>query len=152
MAHRDMRSTSPTEARNPFFPSSITSGSPPTLVAIAGTSHAIASSAARPKDSSWLGKSMRSEIASFSCTLSCLPRKLTRFSSPRRRTCHSAAERSGPSPIIINRAGTSFCTRSKISITSPIRFTGRKFDRWTSIFSSGSANMERSALMSLGRR
>ena len=56
---------------------------------------------------------------------------------------HSARERSGPSPIISSRAGTFCCTRSKISITSGMRFTGRKFDRCTRIFSSALAYSER---------
>ena len=45
---------------------------------------------------------------------------------------HSATERSGPSPISSNFDGTCLRTRSKISITSETRFTGRKFERCTS--------------------
>ena len=44
---------------------------------------------------------------------------------------HSACERSGPSPISSSFDGIFLRTRSKISITSVSRFTGRKFDRCT---------------------
>ena len=44
----------------PVTPSWISSGTPPTLVPMVGTSQAIASSAASPKDSSSLGISIRS--------------------------------------------------------------------------------------------
>src|SRR5262249_48067195 len=60
IAYRAMVSTSPTSARKPLLPCSITSGIPPTRVAIGTTSHAIASSAASPNDSSSLGCSMMS--------------------------------------------------------------------------------------------
>src|SRR5205814_8827103 len=43
--------TSPGGARKPVFPSSTTSGMPPAALAMTGTAHAIASSAARPNDS-----------------------------------------------------------------------------------------------------
>src|SRR3989454_4954956 len=46
-----MASTSPFGVRKPVSPWTTTSGRPPTAVAMTGTAHAIASSAARPNDS-----------------------------------------------------------------------------------------------------
>src|SRR5581483_8179376 len=53
---------------------------------------------------------------------------------------HSAWERSGPSPISRSFDGICLRTRSKISITSVRRLTGRKFDKCTRIFSFSLAN------------
>ena len=50
-ARRPIASTEPTGSRSPLTPSSITSGSPPALLATTGAPQAIASSAARPNDS-----------------------------------------------------------------------------------------------------
>ena len=47
------------------MPSSMSSETPPTRVAIAGTLQAIASRAARAKDSIWLGMIMRSAAEKF---------------------------------------------------------------------------------------
>src|SRR5258706_16462050 len=58
---------------------------------------------------------------------------------------HSATERSGPSPISSSFEGICLRTRSKISITSERRFTGRKFERCTSNFSPLAAYSERSS-------
>jgi hypothetical protein len=55
-----MASTSPTLNSRPVTPSSISSGTPPTRVAMEGTLQAMASSAARPKDSNSLG--IRSKV------------------------------------------------------------------------------------------
>src|SRR5215813_1789571 len=99
MASLAMVFTSPTSARNPVLPCSITSGTPPTAVPTAGTSQAMASRAARPKDSISLGTSIRSAIESFSLTRSTLPRNSTFLRSPFLLTSHSARERSGPSPM-----------------------------------------------------
>jgi len=63
-----MVSTSPTSARNPLTPCSITSGTPPVRVATGTTSQAIPSNAASPNDSSSLGINITSESASFSRT------------------------------------------------------------------------------------
>ena len=95
-----------------------------------------ASSAARPKDSISLGTSMRSAMESFSFTRSTLPRNSTCLRRPFCPTSHSARERQGPSPISSSREGITFCTRSKISITSQIRLTGRKLETCTRMRSS----------------
>src|ERR1700679_3419285 len=115
MAPAAIPSTSPTSKSRPLacpplgpsllVPSSISSGTPPTRVAMAGTQQAMASSAARPKDSSSEGMSMRSERARSSLTFSCLPTKSTRSATPRRMARNSAAGRAGPSPIMSGRAG-----------------------------------------------
>ena len=78
IAAADMESMSPTSKRRPLWPSSISSGTPPTRVPIVGTLHAMASSAARPNDSISLGISIRSASGSSSLTLSCLPIKWMR--------------------------------------------------------------------------
>ena len=78
MAAAAMASMSPTGKSRPLTPSSMSSGTPPTRVAMAGTLQAMASRAARPKDSISLGMSMRSARGSSSLTLSCLPRKWMR--------------------------------------------------------------------------
>ncbi len=77
-----MAATSPTAKSPAVTPSSISSGTPPTRVAMVGTLQAMASSAARPKDSSSLGMSIRSATGNNSCTRSCLPRNWTRFEDP----------------------------------------------------------------------
>src|SRR5258708_6805198 len=55
------------------------------------------------------------------------------------------AQRPGPSPISSSFEGICLRTRSKISITSERRFTGRKFERCTSNFSPLAAYSERSS-------
>ena len=59
--------------------------------------------------------------------------------SPSRRPRAWADERSGPSPTMSSTASTSRVTRSKIRTTSMIRFTGRKFEMWSSTFWPGAA-------------
>ena len=56
-------SVSPRVNNIPDLPSSMTSGKPPTRLAATGTLQAIASRAASPKDSCWLGSSIRWEEA-----------------------------------------------------------------------------------------
>ena len=92
--------------RNPVTPCWITSGSPPTADATTGTSHAIASSAARPKLSCADGSRNRSATESSATMSSCSPRNSASPISPAdvNRSCARCA--SGPSPTSSSRAFT----------------------------------------------
>ena len=89
----------------PVTPSSMISGRPPTFDATTGTSHAIASSAARPKLSCADGSRNRSATDSHGTRSCCSPAKTTRRCRPvlarRAARCRRAT---GPSPMSTNRA------------------------------------------------
>ena len=71
----------------------------------------------------------------MSSICSCLPTKLTSFAMPKCLAKSSATGRSGPSPTIINFAGTSFFTAAKTFITSSTLFTFLKLLACNNIFS-----------------
>ena len=96
-----------------------------------GTPHAIASSAARPNDSESEGRSITFATGSTVSTAATFPRKVADPSNPSWRARRSAADRSGPSPIIRRRAGVLRRIRSKAFNTSGTLLTGRKFETWT---------------------
>src|SRR5947199_234334 len=110
-----------------------------------GTPHAIASSAASPKDSLCDGSRNRSAQRRMSPTSSTFPKKRTSLASPSRSTSVWAPSRSGPSPTRTSVAGTARRTPAKTRITSAIRLTGRKFETWTRILWSAGAKRWRRA-------
>ena len=126
--------------RNPVTPFSITSGRPPTRDAMTGTSHAIASSAARPKLSVADGSRNTSDADRSERTSSCSPTARTSPATPRSRASSRPCGRSGPSPTSTSVAGTDRRIRANTSTRAGIRFTGRKFDTWiTTAWPSGAS-------------
>ena len=117
----------------PVTPSLMISGRPPTFDAITGTSHAMASSAARPKLSCVDGSRNRSATDSQRTGSCSSPTKRhVVCQAHTRRTRRSMRRRSGPSPISSSRA-RQLAARSgrNTSSTTSTRLTGRKFDMWT---------------------
>ena len=137
-AERAMPSRSSGAWRKPFSSSLMTSGSPPTRDAITGTSQAIASSAARPKLSCADGSRNTSEMESSGTTWSCSPTKLDVVGDAQRPR-RAAPPRPCPGhhrPSAGGRGTRGGCGRTRPP-TAATRFTGRKFDTWITIFSSG---------------
>jgi len=107
---------------NPFTPSSMISGFPPTLVATTGSPAAIDSRSefGNPSDSE--GRTERSQQAKSSGISLRYPRKSTFFSSPSALTFCSSFDRSGPSPISRKtvsgkNAANSMCCRDEVTMT-----------------------------------
>ena len=130
--------------RKPLTPCSITSGSPPTRDATTGTSHAIASSAARPKLSCADGSRKTSLIDSSGTTSSCAPTTCDQLAR-----CRARAPADTPSPAPDRRrpaaaapAPPGGCDR-RSPITASMRLTGRKFETCMTIFTSGSPPLNR---------
>ncbi len=125
---------------------------PPVRVARTGTPQAIASSAARPKDSLSLGRRKRSAAARRGSISARSPRKATFPATPRRRASSSALGRSGPSPTRTSRAGRRSFTFAKTRTTSMRRFTGRKLETCISTASPGSARRSWKPAVQPGRK